>query len=59
MNLGDSRNDRCIVTGLKQNVADAPWIQELPIAGRGRGSRVLFLDSEVVPGAFYVPAFRS
>jgi hypothetical protein len=36
-----------IVTELKQNINEAPW------AGPG-GGRILFLDSEVVPGAFYV-----
>ena len=34
MNLGDSRNDRCIVTGLK-NVADAPGFKRCQSRGGG------------------------
>jgi hypothetical protein len=44
-----------IVTDLKQNIAEADWTpKNIKGAGKGKGGRILFLDSEVVPGAFYV-----
>jgi len=46
--------DHLIVTDLKQNIEEAEWTPDMPVAGNGEGGRVLFLDSEVVPGAFYV-----
>jgi hypothetical protein len=44
-----------IVTDLKQNILEAGWTpKNIKGAGKGKGGRILFLDSEVVPGAFYV-----
>jgi hypothetical protein len=44
-----------IVTELKQNILEADWTPKgIKGASKGKGGRVLFLDSEVVPGAFYV-----
>jgi len=42
-----------IVTELQQ-VDEAPWTNPPPAAEKGTGGRVLFLDSSVIPGAFYV-----
>lgn len=49
-----SKYGHLIVTQMKQNIDEAPWTPDMPLAGDGKGGRVLFLDSEVVPGAFYV-----
>jgi hypothetical protein len=47
--------EKYIVTELKQNISEAPWTGPVvQPSGKGRGGRILFLDSEVVPGAFYV-----
>lgn len=44
-----------IVTELKQNINEAPWTpKNIKAVGKGTGGRLLWLDSEVVPGAFYV-----
>lgn len=51
-----SKYGKYIVTELKRSIAEAAWtnadvVQE---ADKGQGGRVLFLDNDVVPGAFYV-----
>ena len=43
-----------IVSTLKMPAAEAPWSPPLSAAGKGKGGRVLFLDSDIVPGAFYM-----
>lgn len=52
--MAERKTDKYIVTELKQNVVEAPWSPPVRVAGNGQGGRVLFLDSEVAPGAFYV-----
>ncbi len=51
-----SKYGKYIVTELKSNIAEASWTNAgvVQAAGKGHGGRVLFLDSEVIPGAFYV-----
>jgi hypothetical protein len=50
-----SKYGKYIVTELKQNILEADWTPKgIKGASKGKGGRVLFLDSEVVPGAFYV-----
>jgi hypothetical protein len=43
-----------IVTEIKRNIVEAPWNPPQPTAGKNTGGRFLFLDSEVVEGAFYM-----
>lgn len=52
--MTDSKYGKYIVTELKRNIVEAPWSPPVSEAGKGRGGRVLFLDNEVVPGAFYL-----
>jgi hypothetical protein len=54
--MAGSKYGKYIVTELKQNIAKSPWAPPTPVqpVGKGRGGRLLFLDSEVVPEAFYV-----
>lgn len=56
--MAESKYGKYIVTELKQNIAKSPWAPAKPIqrAGKGTGGRLLFLDSDVVPGSFYVEA---
>jgi hypothetical protein len=57
--MDGTKYGKYIITQLKSNIAEASWTNpNIQAAGKGRGGgrggRVLFLDSEVVPGAFYV-----
>jgi hypothetical protein len=52
--LADTKYGKYIVKQLKSNIAEASWINPVQAAGKDRGGRLLFLDQEVVPGAFYV-----
>jgi len=53
--MAKSKYGKYIVTKLKENVVGAAWTPPMiRAAAKGRGGRILFLDSEVVPGAFYV-----
>jgi hypothetical protein len=52
--MDKTKYGKYIVTELKQNIDEASWTNPVQAAGKGRGGRVLFLDSEVIPGAFYV-----
>ena len=54
--MDTSKYGKYIVTELKSNIAEASWTNDEAVraAGKGPGGRVLFLDNEVIPGAFYV-----
>jgi hypothetical protein len=44
-----------IISELKPPAVEAPWSPpNLGPAGKGKGGRVLYLDSKVAPGAFYM-----
>jgi len=43
-----------IVTELNKNIVEAPWSPSLQQVSKGQTGRVLWLDNETVPGAFYV-----
>ena len=43
-----------IVTELRRNVALPTWSGNIHPAEKGSGGRVLYLDSEIVPGSFYL-----
>lgn len=52
--MATSKYGKYIITDMKRDIAEAPWTPPMPLAGQGKGGRVLWLDNEVVPGAFYV-----
>jgi hypothetical protein len=52
--MAEKKYAKYIVTDLKKEIVEAPWSPPLSAAGKGKGGRLLFLDDEVVPGAFYV-----
>jgi DNA-binding CsgD family transcriptional regulator len=56
--MEESKYGRYIVTKLKANISDGPWKifsnQALKQASKDESGRILYLDSEVVQGAFYV-----
>ena len=43
-----------IVTELNKNIVEAPWSPPMQPVEKGQKGRVLWLDNETVPGAFYV-----
>ena len=49
--MAESKYGKYIVTELKQNIVDPPWS---PVLTPERALRVLWLDNEVVEGAFYM-----
>ena len=52
--MADTKYGKYIVTQLKTNIAEASWTNPVQAARKGHGGRLLFLDKEVVTGAFYV-----
>ena len=52
--MAESKYGKYIVTELKRNIVEAPWSPPVSAAGKGKGGRLLFLDNEVVDGAFYL-----
>jgi len=54
--MAESKYGKYIITELKQNISKSPWAPPHPIerAGKGKGGRLLYLDNEVIQGAFYV-----
>jgi len=52
--MAESKYGKYIVSTLKSPAAEAPWSPPLSQAGKGKGGRVLYLDNDVAPGAFYV-----
>ena len=52
--MAETKYGKFIVTELKKNIVEAPWSPPLTKAGGGQGGRILFMDNEVVPGAFYI-----
>ena len=52
--MDETKYGKYIISELKQPAAEAPWSPQLSAAGKNKGGRVLFMDSEIVPGAFYM-----
>ena len=52
--MAESKYGKYIVDALKPPAKEAPWSPPLTAAGKGRGGRVLYMDGDTVPGAFYV-----
>jgi hypothetical protein len=43
-----------IVDTLQPPPQEAPWSPPISVAGKGKGGRLLYLDGNIAPGAFYV-----
>lgn len=52
--MTESKYGKYIVSALKSNIVEAPWSPPVTSVSKGKGGRLLFLDEEVVPGAFYL-----
>lgn len=52
--MADSKYGKYIINKLQQPVEEAPWNPPVTAAGKGTGGRVLYLDNDVIPGAFYM-----
>lgn len=51
--MAETKYGKYIIDELKPPAVEAPWSPPLSAAGKGKGGRVLYLDNDVVPGAFY------
>ena len=51
--MPESKYRKYVVDELKNPEVEAPWSPPLVAAGKGQSGRVLFLDNDIVPGAFY------
>ena len=51
--MTETRYGKYIVDEYNPPAEEAPWSPPLSAAGEGKGGRVLYLDSAIVPGAFY------
>lgn len=52
--MPETKYGKYIVDTLKWPEREAPWSPPLAAAGKGKGGRVLYLDSKIVPGANYM-----
>ncbi|MBN1176114.1 MAG: hypothetical protein JXA51_00390 [Dehalococcoidales bacterium] len=52
--MAETKYGKYIISRLQQPAAEAPWNPPISVAGKGKSGRVLFMDSEIVPGAFYM-----
>jgi len=52
--MPNTKYGKYIITELKQDIHEAAWTPEMRPVSKGTGGRVLWLDNEVIPGAFYV-----
>jgi len=52
--MAKSKYGKYIISELKQPAVEAAWSPPISAAGKNKGGRVLYLDSDVAPGAFYM-----
>jgi hypothetical protein len=52
--MAESKYGKYIVSALKENIVEAPWSPPVSPVSKGKGGRLLFLDNDMVPGAFYL-----
>ena len=52
--MAASKYGKYIIIKLQQPAEEAPWNPPVTAAGKGKGGRVLYLDNDVIPGAFYM-----
>ena len=52
--MDETKYGKYIVRKLKSNIKEAEWTNPVQTAGEGEGGRLLWLDNEMIPGAFYV-----
>jgi hypothetical protein len=52
--MAASKYGNYIISKLQQPAEEAPWNPPVTAAGKGKGGRVLYLDNDVIPGAFYM-----
>ena len=51
--MADTKYGKYIVSNLQMPVVEAAWSPPITAAGKDKGGRVLYLDNDVVEGAFY------
>jgi len=51
--MAKTKYGKYIISELKQPAEEAAWSPSITAAGKGKGGRLLYMDSHNVPGAFY------
>ena len=51
--MAETKYGKYIVTEVKPNIPGTSWHPPVTPVGKGQGGRIMYLDSEVAPGAFY------
>ena len=51
--MAETKYGKYIIDRYQPPANEAPWSPPLSAAGKGKGGRVLYMDSDVVPGSFY------
>ena len=54
MKKAESKYAKYVITDLKHKIVEGSWTEPMQIARNGKDGRVLWLDNDVIPGAFYV-----
>jgi hypothetical protein len=54
--MAGRKYEKYIVTELKQNLGSTSWHGTVPAAEKGKGGRILYMDSDVIPEAHYTEA---
>lgn len=54
--MSEKKYSNYFVTELKQNIPGTKWHPKVAPVEKGKGGRILFMDSEMVPGACYTEA---
>ena len=49
-----TKHGKYIISELKQPAVEAAWSPPISAAGKGKGGRLLYLDSDIIKGAFYM-----
>jgi hypothetical protein len=52
--MAATKYGKYIISQLQHPKTEAPWNPPITSAGKNRGGRVLYLDNDVIPGAFYM-----
>ena len=51
--MAERKYEKYLITKVKPNLGVTAWHGLVPEAGKGKGGRLIYLDDEVLPGAFW------
>jgi len=52
--MAETKYGKYIINTLKPPAVEAPWSPPISAAGKGKGGRVMYMDNDIIPGAFYM-----